>query len=212
MMGCCLTRCCCWGTVWVRDRTKLVIRPGFLVLLTAAFLLDHDGIFALCFAAAVLHELGHLAAVYACGGRVQTITLGADGGCIRHGRLTNAGERITALAGPAVNLAVTLACAVLPAAWATERLVLFTGANLALGLYNLLPVRPLDGGRFWESLGSERLLSRLEPVVCGGFLIFGLYISLKTRYNGTVLCAGLALAARVLLRYFTKERMIQWKT
>lgn len=184
------------------------IRPGFLMLLTAAWLLDRDGVFAVCFAAAGLHELGHLAAIRLCGGTVRRITLDLDGGCIRHGALSPRGEAVTALAGPAVNFAAALVCAVLPAALASERLVLFAGANMALGLYNLLPVRPLDGGRFWEILGGQRLLSMLELPVCVGFLNFGLYICLKTRYNGTVMCAGLVLTARVLLRYFTKERMI----
>lgn len=188
------------------------IRPGFLVLLTAAYLLDRDGVFGVCFTAALLHELGHLTAIRLCGGAVRRITLDLDGGCIRHGALTPQGEAVTALAGPAVNLIAALVCAFLPAELAGERLVLFTGANVALGLFNLLPVRPLDGGRFWEIVGGQRLLFWLELPVCVGFLNFGLYICLKTRYNGTVMCAGLVLTARVLLRYFTKERMIQWKT
>lgn len=194
------------------ERTKFVIRPGFLALLTGIYLLDKDGVYVLCLAAAALHELGHLAAIRACSGRIVCITLSLDGGTIRHAGLSSRGEAVTALAGPAVNLGIALACAFLPVEWATEHLVLFTGANVALGLYNLLPVRPLDGGRFFEAQGWERGLWMIEPMVSVGFLIFGLYISLKTRYNDTVLCAGVILTARVLLRYFTKERMIQWKT
>lgn len=189
-------------------RAKFIVRPGFVLLLTVGYMLDREGLFGLCMTAALLHELGHLAAIRLCGGTVERVTLDLDGGWICHRGLTARGEAVTALAGPVMNLAAALVCAVLPAALAGERLVLFTGANMALGLYNLLPVRPLDGGRFWECLGGQRLLSMLELPVCAGFLNFGLYICLKTRYNGTVMCAGLVLTARVLLRYFTKERMI----
>jgi len=189
-------------------RETLSVRPGFVLLLTVGYMLDREGLFELCMTAALLHELGHLAAVRLCGGTITRIILDLDGGWICHRGLNVRGEAVTALAGPAVNLLTALVCAVLPLMPAGETAVLFAGANMALGLYNLLPVRPLDGGRFWEILGGQRLLSVLELPVCVGFLNFGLYICLKTRYNGTVLCAGLVLTARVLLRYFTKERMI----
>ena len=61
------------------------------------------------------------------------------------GRLSYGGEILAAAAGPAVNLALALLLGLGGRVW--EGLYLFSGAQLALGLFNLLPVQPLDGGR-----------------------------------------------------------------
>ena len=52
------------------------------------------------------------------------------------------------LAGPGANLL----CAALLTALGGTRWAVFTGANLVLCAFNLLPVRPLDGGRALELL------------------------------------------------------------
>jgi len=57
-------------------------------------------------------------------------------------QLSYAGELLAVLAGPGINLALAVVCAGGGEAWQ-----LFAGANLVLGIFNLLPLPGLDGGR-----------------------------------------------------------------
>ena len=97
------------------------------------------------FGAALFHELGHYLALRLLGascGRLRLGVLGAvlesDGGRLSYGR-----ELVCVLAGPGANLL----CALLLTAAGRGAWEVMTGANLVLCGFNLLPLRPLDGGR-----------------------------------------------------------------
>ena len=97
---------------------------------------------ALVLSAAALHELGHLTALKLLGGRVTALRLSVFGAEMRvDGAGLSYGKELAAvLAGPLTNLlaGLVLAWCGCPAA---------AGAHLVLCAFNLLPVRPLDGGR-----------------------------------------------------------------
>lgn len=92
-------------------------------------------------AAAAFHELCHWAAVKLLGGQVTALHLGAAGAKME-AVLEGRGRQLAAiLAGPAGSLALVALCRWMP------RLCLCAGIQ---GLFNLLPLRPLDGGRALE--------------------------------------------------------------
>ena len=67
------------------------------------------------------------------------------------GQLSYGGEILAAAAGPAVNLLLAPLLAYGGRLW--EMLYLFAGTQLVLGLFNLLPILPLDGGSMlWNLL------------------------------------------------------------
>jgi Zn-dependent protease len=81
-----------------------------------------------------------------------------------------------ALAGPAVNILLAFAAALLlhPAAYVPTTLAPWVGENLAnaifinvvLAVFNMLPLPPLDGGRVLTGLlplGAARRFARIEP-------------------------------------------------
>ncbi len=131
---------------------RLEIGGGFLLLAALLFYFDEQCLLPRALAACALHELGHLAAIRALGGRVERMVLGAAGAEIRlrgSCALSYGGEILAAAAGPAVNLAL----AWLLGGW----FPVFAGMSLALGLFNLLPVYPLDGGRIlYHALAALR--------------------------------------------------------
>ena len=101
-------------------------------------------------AASAVHEAGHLAAVGILGGTVGFFSASAGGLQIRADsmRLSYLRESAAVLAGPLANLAVGLLLSSIPPAWPHSTGL--AGANIALGIFNLLPAAPLDGWRFLQ--------------------------------------------------------------
>jgi stage IV sporulation protein FB len=123
------------------------IGTGFLGMLCLCMLWDKNGMLCPCILAAGLHELAHLYAMYRAGWdrcRVRFTPLGIR--LLREGGapVSYTSEIAVHLSGPAVNLLLGGVLAVLAIVW--DGVGPLMTANLGLGLFNLLPVCPLDGG------------------------------------------------------------------
>ncbi len=113
------------------------------------------------FASVLVHELAHSLYALSHGGKVRSITLLMIGGVseMTEPPRRPAEEAWMALAGPVTSLAIGLACLAL--LWVTRgrggfdaRFALFYLAqlNLFVGVFNLLPAFPMDGGRILRGL------------------------------------------------------------
>ena len=130
---------------------KLVFRDPVL-LCGAVYLLlyfDASGFLRLGLLAAILHELGHIFVYCIQQRHLPVIEVTMTGFCMR-----TAGERLSprrrfilAAAGPAVNFALAGVWALRLSQTTTIRGSAFWAANLLTGLFNLLPVPPLDGAQ-----------------------------------------------------------------
>lgn len=126
------------------------VSPGFC-LLAAWFAVDNGwGLLGIVLGAAALHEMGHCLMLVLLGVPITGLRIGAFGAELTadRSRLSYAAELAVILAGPGINLL----CAVLLTLLGGMRWEVFIGANLVLCVFNLLPVRPLDGGRALELL------------------------------------------------------------
>lgn len=125
-----------WGNVEVTG--------GFLLVMAWLYYTDTQGLIPVLLCAATAHELGHWVAIRLFGGRVRHLRLSAVGAemALEHS-LSYGRECFCALSGPAVNLLL----AVCFARGTGDVALVFTGLNLALALFNLLPLPALDGGR-----------------------------------------------------------------
>lgn len=91
---------------------------------------------ALC--AAVFHELCHIAVILALGGTIKNIHIGIGAAAIETEIPDKGRELLSALAGPAGSLLLLTLCHAFPK---------LSICACIQGLFNLLPVYPLDGGR-----------------------------------------------------------------
>lgn len=115
----------------------------------------------------VLHELGHSLTGRMFGCSTRNIVLTVIGGCASMTSIPRKAwqELLMAAAGPAVSFALAFAFILSSALCASEFLralfAISAWMNLALGLFNLLPGFPMDGGRIFRSL-VRAFTSRVE--------------------------------------------------
>ena len=124
------------------DRIKLA--PTVPALLAVLLLFPPVLLLAILFAA-LLQDLGHYTALRLMKGSVKQLTITPFGAEMTvEGRLSYPKEMALASAGPAVNLLLAMLLSHLGSRW--EICYLFGGVHLVLGVFNLLPILPLDGG------------------------------------------------------------------
>ncbi|SKC70499.1 site-2 protease family protein [Krasilnikoviella flava] len=145
--------------------------PGASVVLVAfAFVL-------LLFASVFLHEVAHALVARARGHRVTELAVTLWGG---HTAYTGSGARpldgaLVAVVGPLTNLALAAAFWVayqLQPAATVPSMLLFAGAfsNAFVGIFNLLPGLPLDGGQVLESIVWGATGSRARGTLAAGWV------------------------------------------
>lgn len=117
-------------------RSRVEIQPGFCIFWAYLILTLPMKFLVSALAAAIFHEACHALAVRCLGGRVLNMNIAAGGMVMEVSELDPKGECLCALAGPIGSLIL----AVLP--FPTLAL-----CGLCQGLFNLLPLMPLDGGR-----------------------------------------------------------------
>ena len=171
--------------------------------------------------ALTLHEAGHALAAAAFGCRITAMELQPFGAALRmeQGDLSPHAEWCVALTGPVTSFILAGAAATVsvlsPATGA--RMEPFLTFNLTLGLINLLPALPLDGGRaakcaLLQSLGLSAAVKITGWAgVASGAAMLGLTLLLAARgvHNPTLPMMGafLLLAAVAELRALPEKRL-----
>lgn len=184
---------------------KIEVTWGFGCMLLLAVLAGAGSVLPLVGLSALCHELGHLGALRLAGAGVDRFRLTAFGAEIRADTryLPYGREILCTLAGPAVNLVLALVLARVAGDY------VLAGANLLLGVFNLLPMASLDGGRAlfllvsWlaDPVAADQIC---ETVGLGCSLVLTAAALLLTLWHG----AGLFLllgAVGTLLPYAAKK-------
>ncbi len=160
---------------------ELTVSPGFLLLAASVYFAGGLGALAAFFAAALAHELGHLAAMLLADVSIRGLRITACGPVIEYsGDITVREEMGILAAGPIAGVFFAVLC------FATEiPFLCYTGAiALLAAMFNLLPVLPMDGGRLaryaLEAVMPERaaaVLLRVAGSICAlGVTATGIYI------------------------------------
>lgn len=143
--------------------------------------------------AAVFHELCHLLMIHKLGGKVLGVSIGINGTVIDAAFSGKKEELISTLAGPAGSFLLLFLIQKYP------RLAV---CGCIHGMYNLLPIYPLDGGRIlacclelWHRGNALRLLYKVEIYAC-------IFIFILTIIGTMLFSTGLLPVFWVLLLIF----------
>lgn len=120
------------------------VSAGFFLLILWFAAANGGALLLVILGAAAVHELGHWIMLRLFGAEILGLRIGMLGAVLEAdcSRLSYGRELSAVLAGPGANLL----CAWLLSTFGNG-LDVVIGAHLVLGMFNLIPLRPLDGGR-----------------------------------------------------------------
>jgi len=157
---------------------RLLIHPLFVLTAVVAILFAATDFFIALTAAVVLHELSHAIVAKHLGAVVARITLTPFGGALNLQTkiLTPRQKNLIYLAGPVASLLLSLLFGVMVWLFPTifHYLEYLVVANFLVGIINLLPVYPLDGGKILSQVVSAKIIFIWSDVVFTLVLIVAL--------------------------------------
>lgn len=173
----------------MRRRCKLVTVVSPFAFLMGALLLLTLPLpwLAAAGAAAGIHEAGHLLAIRLLGADARKIQVGSTGAKIHTAFSEPWREFVCAAAGPAASLLLLLVAKLFP------RIAL---CGFVQGLYNLLPIYPLDGGRMLFCVlegmapGKAEKLTQAAGQGMAWLLLTGALAAILCRQPGIALLLG----------------------
>ena len=175
-------------------------QPLFFIVLTLFIALGYKEQFFIMFLVVTLHELSHIAVGLLFGLKFEKITFTPLGqiAVLKNLEYLNSIKKICVmLAGPLVNLILWGICEFI----FVDRFVFFKQVNMAIFLFNILPVYPLDGGKIWQivlgnSIGvmnANRILMSVSKVVNALIFLVGLIQAVLFPFNVSLICLAIYL-------------------
>ncbi len=190
--------------------TTFVVGFPFAAAVTLMLLLDKSGTAVSALVCCVLHEFGHLLCLFALSAPPERVTLGAFGMRIdkSSAELSYQYETVTALAGPAINFLLALILFAVSKTANAPWLLTSAALNLCTGLFNIIPVEPLDGGRAlknallikYDEQRTEKIINILSLITLVPLTFGGIAVLKFSGYNFTLLLVCIYIAAYLLMK------------
>lgn len=188
-------------------KTELIITFPFALLIALMLACDKTGMISVSLIAVILHEMGHLIALYAYKRPPRKIMLRLCGVQMTQARLFESAvsETVVAAAGPATNLFVS--AALLPLC-EYRFFAALCAAGIVIGAFNLIPLSGLDGGDILHCILSEKFSARtvyittciVNITIILAIAILGTFLAIGPLNNPTMLIAAVYLAVYVLIK------------
>ncbi len=183
------------------DNIKITINPFFWIIIIGALITGQFIEIITLFTVVIIHELGHVFVAKSYGWSIKEIQLLPFGG-MAHMKQENDSiweEFIVAISGPLQNFFMIFIALgfVKINLWSEEWTTFFINANIIIGLFNLLPISPLDGNKMFKcilclffSYKKTLTYSIFISIILNIFLILwacGLLYIGKVNINGLIL-------------------------
>lgn len=189
--------------------TEFYISFLFAAVITAMLAFDRTGFILPLFFAVLVHELGHLAAMWVLDCAPKRIRLVPAAVEITT-KLQSGGkyEIFIALCGPAINLLLFAILFVNYLAFGNEGYLTVGLINLLIGLFNLLPVTGLDGGtvlfnilcRKTEPSRAALIMRIINFSVALSALVIAVTLCFKGQFNLSFFILALYLAVMSIIK------------
>ncbi len=196
-------------------RTTFTVGFPFAAAITLMLLLDESGTAVAALVCCILHETGHLLCLFALSAPPERVTLGAFGMRIdkSSAELSYLYETVTALAGPAINFLLALLLYIMSKIVNAPLLLTSAALNLCTGLFNMIPVEPLDGGRAlknallikFDEQRTERIINIVSLITLVPLTLGGIAVLKLSGYNFTLLLVCVYIAAYLLMKNRVKK-------
>lgn len=175
------------------------VSSGALLLFSALYFFGGLDYLIGFLTAVAVHEMGHITIIKLCGGKVRRISVNILGVVIDYYSINDfISELFCIAAGPAAGFALSYAASLLGNFYSNKLFLTTSGISLLLSIYNLLPIYPLDGGRFVNAIlklklseaKAEQTVSTIGRIISFAMIISGI-ISIKQNYGLALLFAGI---------------------
>lgn len=189
-------------------KTEFKIDVTFAAAVTLTLILDESGMGALALFCCIIHEVGHIVCLLLFGEKPKSVTLSFYGIKLERcgeyrGRMK---ETAVYASGPLFNFVFSLFMFLLE----MKNAMLF---SLFIGLFNLIPCRPLDGGNLlflWlggrmSEEKADKICFAVSCMVVAPLTASGMAVLLKTG-NATLLGVSVYLSAAIFLDKKEKDK------
>ena len=188
--------------------TKIHISFLFLEPVTLMIFIDKSGLFLPSLLAVTIHETAHLTAMYMLRCNPKEIRLIPTSICIvRQIEYRHKNEIIISLLGPLANLLFFSAFFVVYRLCGNSEILTFALINFLFAIFNLLPIKALDGGfilykllsiKFGENKG-QIVLNILSFVLAVMLILAGVFLFLKNK-NFSVILMGIYIILSIIIK------------
>ncbi len=186
--------------------TRVSIHPGLFLVLFLACVVGRLGELLQAFLVLVMHETFHAMAANALHYRIESVELLPFGGVARmeDSAASPRAEWIIAFAGPFCTFIAAGGIATALSVWPEVKssLMYLMNMHVALGVFNLLPAFPLDGGRMLRAvllrcgvrLRAATLFTSWLGVGCGSLVLgASVYLAVRGIWNPFLFVMGVFL-------------------
>ncbi|WP_028543583.1 M50 family metallopeptidase [Paenibacillus taiwanensis] len=201
--------------------TTYSVHPLFVLLLALSAITGHILELITLFSIVLIHEMGHVVTAKCLGWTIDDVKLLPFGGVAetKDGAIAPAWQEcLVAIAGPLQNgFMIAIAYGCYTVGWWDETWTsYFIQANTLIGLFNLLPILPLDGGRIVQA-ACGRWISYYRSLVVGAWtsivssVLLGIYALVPLATGKALNLNVLVLALFLLWTNWVDRRHIHYR-
>lgn len=188
---------------------KVEITFWFVALITFIISLNSPSNVLVTVISSLLHEMGHLLIMTSVGNKPQVVRFEITGmNIIRQPdlKISTKNEVIIALGGPLINLICFFISVIILCFYENETILTFGCINLILMIFNLLPIKKLDGGmalyyillQKYDNLTCTKILKITSVFFITLIYIWGIYAFISSKYNISLIIIAIFLTLSML--------------